>query len=245
MHQREIDNSVGNVIGGAMLGLVFVVVMMARYPLRTLASVFAGFVFYGIAIVAGAGIDKYEGYVAGVVLEEKRKRDIVLARESALKDAAFAIQQEAWRPIWKRIGDLTELERLEYQGNSRAKAFRAQYKISIANHPEPSWVNFDSFVDADMAAEDENFPRTRKQIASVLAKLAVADRYLKVVDENKSYFNGGRSQLILSEAFVKEFSQPSAATRKVTPPSAPAAPTPTPPALEQKAADGRIQVMYW
>lgn len=248
MHQREIDHAVGNVMTGAILGVVLAVVLMARYPLRTLAIVLAGFVFYGGALLVDAGIKKYDRYVMGVEIEKARVRQIAIDHEEKLYHRASAIKDEAWRPVWKRIGELTNLEKLEYQGNARAKAFREDFKIPADEHPDSPWLNFDSFVEADKAAGDEDFPRTRAQVQHVLAKLATADRYLKGVAENKSYFSGARPQLILSDEFIKEFGQPSAAARKVIPPPGPAATpaaAPRVPVIERRTSDGRTQVLEW
>lgn len=205
MHQREIDNAVGNVMGGAILGVVLVVVLIARYPLRTLALVFAGFVFYGGSFLVSAGVDKYDAYVAEVKLEEAREKEVLRARESALNDKIYAIKQGAFWPVWRRVGLLSELEKMEYQGSARVKKFREDFKIPADVHPDPAWLNFDSTIAADKAAGDEDFARTRAQAEYVVGKLAAADRYLKVVEDNKIYFAGGRSHPLLPGEFVKEF----------------------------------------
>lgn len=207
MHQREIEKSVGNVIGGTVIGLVLTVALMARYPLRTVAIVFAGFILYGGALLVNAGVDKYDAYVAEVELEESRREGILRARERAPKETAYAITQEAFWPVWRRVGLLADLEKMEYQGSARVKKFREDFKIPADVHPNPDWLKFDSFIEADKAAGDDKFTRTRAHTQYVLAKLATADRYLKVVEDNKIYFSGGRSHLLLPGDFIKEFGQ--------------------------------------
>jgi hypothetical protein len=214
MHQNEIDKSVGGVIGGTIVGLVLAVALIARYPLRTLAVVFLGFVFYGGSLLVNAGVEKYDAYVAEIELEEAREKEVLRARQSALNNKIYAIKQGAFWPVWRRVGLLSELEKMEYQGNQRVKKFREDFTIPADVHPDPAWLNFESSIAADKAAGDENFTRTRAQAEYVVAKLATADRYLKVVEDNKIYFAGGRSHLLLPGEFLKEFGKATEQVKK-------------------------------
>lgn len=209
MHQREIDNSVSGVMGGVVVGLLLIFGVFYRWPVQTIATIAVCFALYGLSVVVGEPIDRYMANAAKIEAEqqaeEKAKREAEMDRRSKLLNQGNKIVSHAWVSTWMAIGRLTDLERLEYLGNGRAKEFRAKYRLDPKDDPQVSWTDISAYIDADIESGDKQFSRTRAQVDRVLEQLKPAERYLDGAWDNKAYFAGSTSKLVLSERFRKEF----------------------------------------
>jgi len=107
---------------------------------------------------------------------------------------------------WRTVGALSDLEGLEIKGNQRAKAFRAEYKLSAGDLPDLAWSRLKEAIEADVAAGDRGFTQTKSKIAAAEAKLAPAGRYVDAVKANQAHF-AGEADLQLSPAFIAEFGE--------------------------------------
>ena len=205
MHQREIDRTAGSAIGGIIAGLLLVFLAIFRWPGRTIIALGAGAIIVGITAVVTYGVDRYQAHAAEVKKQEEAEQEKQLRKRLDLLYRGDEIAFKVNFPVWRTMSGLTDLERLEYLGNGRAKEFRAKYKLKPENDPQIDWHSLRDYVEADIAAGDEKFGKTRAQVAHVLELNKPAERYLTVVKANTDYFAGNTTKLVLSEAFEQEF----------------------------------------
>lgn len=205
MHQKEIDESVGGVVDGLIVGLIIVFGVLARWPGRTLMVIAAGCVFVGFAAVVATGVDKLDAHAAEVEKKEQAEEQKVWEARLELLNEGDRIASKVMVPVMRNVSGLTDLERLEYLGNGRAQEFRAKYSLSAGDDPQINWSNLSSDIEADIESHDGDFSRTHAQVERVLEQLKPAERYLAVVNANKAYFAGATTDLRLSDAFVGEF----------------------------------------
>ncbi|WP_220814188.1 hypothetical protein [Pseudomonas paralcaligenes] len=209
MHQKEIDNSVSGVMSGVVIGLMLIFWVFYRWPVQSIATVAVCFALYGLGIVVGPPIDRYMAHAAQVEAEEKKKEEAQRAAEQerrfTLLDEGRKIASPAVVAGWNAIALLTDLERLEYLGNGRAKEFRVKYRLD-ADNPQVQWVfKLSDFVEADVDKGDKQFSQTKAEAAKVLERVKPANRYLDEVGKNKAYFAGLTAEPVLSDAFKAEF----------------------------------------
>ncbi len=224
MHQKEIDESVSGVMGGVVLGLLIIFGAFYRWPGRTLIAIAAGFVFFGLAAVVAHGFDTYAVHVAevkkGEMAEQQAEQQKNWEIKLRLLNKGDAIAEKVWAPVSLAVGGLTDLERLEYLGNGRAKEFRAKYKLDPQDDPQIKWFNLSTHIEADIENGDKQFSQTHAQVKHVLEQLKPAERYLAEVNANKAYFAGATTELVLNAAFKKEFDrQPDLVLKKPPVPS--------------------------
>ena len=220
MHQKEIDESVSDVVGGLIVGMIIAFGVIFRWPGRTLAAIAAGFVFFGLAAVVATGVDKLDAHAAEVEKKEQEEKRKTWEARLELLNEGDRITHKVNFPGWRSMSGLSDLERLEYLGNGRAKEFRAKYKLNAEDDPQVSWLNLSGEIEADIEDGDKQFSKTHAQVARVLEQLKPAERYLAEVAVNKDYFAGSTSELVLSEAFKKEFDrQPDLVLKKPPVPS--------------------------
>ena len=209
MHQKEIDESVSDVVGGLIVGMIIAFGVIFRWPGRTLAAIAAGFVFFFFFSVDASGVDRYRGHASEVGNKEMAAQQAEQQKNWEIKLRLLTkgdeIAHKVNFPGWRYMSGLSDLERLEYLGNGRAKEFRAKYKLNAEDDPQVSWLNLSGEIEADIEDGDKQFSRTHSQVARVLEQLKPAERYLAEVAVNKDYFAGATTELRLSEAFKKEF----------------------------------------
>lgn len=205
MHQKEIDESVSDVVGGLIVGMIIAFGVIFRWPGRTLAAIAAGFVFFGLAAVVATGVDKLDAHAAEVEKKEQEEKRKTWEARLELLNEGDRIAHKVNFPGWRSMSGLSDLERLEYLGNGRAKEFRAKYKLNAEDDPQVSWLNLSGEIEADIEDGDKQFSKTHAQVARVLERLKPAERYLAEVNANKAYFSGSTTELRLSEAFKGEF----------------------------------------
>lgn len=204
MDQKQIDEQAQGFIGFVAGGLILALTAAIRWPRATILMIASGVAIYFIAEVINSGYAQYtanaraEAKAQSVAQEEKEQAEFKMHQEG--EALGFAVEGLYWRTV----GALSDLEGMEIKGNERAKEFRAQYKLSAQDQPDPSWIRIKDAIEADIAAGDHGFTQTKARVALAEKKLEPAQRYANGVKANRAYFAGDGS-LELSVAFIKEF----------------------------------------
>ncbi|HCF2449053.1 TPA: hypothetical protein NIA45_006753 [Pseudomonas aeruginosa] len=204
MNQNQIDDQADGVTGFVAGGLIATLGAAVRWP----SSAFIIVTVAAVLFLAAKGISS--GY-AQYATNAKAEAEALAAAQEKKGQAEFEMYLDGATlgfPLeglyWRTVGALSDLEGLEIKGNQRAKAFRAEYKLSAGDQPDLSWIRLKEAIEADVAAADRGFTQTKAKIAAAEAKLAPAGRYVDAVKANQPHF-AGEADLQLSKAFVAEF----------------------------------------
>ncbi|HBO7934630.1 TPA: hypothetical protein L5C15_005767 [Pseudomonas aeruginosa] len=204
MNQNQIDEQVEGVTGFVAGGLIVAIVAALRWPRGAIILAAVAAVLYLGAQAINSGYTQY-------ATAARAEAEAQAAAQEARAKAEFKAYQEGERlgfavedVYWSTVGALSDLEGLEIRGNQRAKEFRAQYKLAAGDQPDLSWIRLRDSIEADIAAGDHGFSRTKAKVAQTEQRLEPAQRYVAAVKANKGHL-AGEADLQLSNAFIAEF----------------------------------------